>query len=408
MSFHTLMFGWEYPPIHLGGLGVACQGMVRGLLKHGARVTLVLPHPNPAQENGLDIVHPTEEMKQVVQVRSMLTPYDSHAAYEGRMRKLPKNIGEMYGLDLHDAIHQFTEASVEMTKHVSPDVIHSHDWMTYEAGARAANHHQKSLVAHIHATELDRTHFNPNEWIYKKERDGFEAANKIIAVSNYTKNMLITHYGIAPDKIAVVHNGNSDDFAPTHSVIESRSNKKDKPMVLFLGRLTIQKGAWQFLEMAAQIHALRDDVQFVVAGDGNMLGELIQRACDLGLQDCTMFAGMVNSAEAKKLYAQADCFVMPSVSEPFGLVALEAIAQGTPVVLSNQSGASEVVGHCFKVDFWDTAKMADCVLTVLREEPLARQLRSEAPRVLHHLTWENQAGHILSVYNDTIRASTHA
>ena len=171
-------------------------------------------------------------------------------------------------------------------------------------------------------------------------------------------------------------------------------------MVLFLGRLTIQKGPWHFLEMAAKVHAHRPEVQFVMAGDGGMLEELIHRACELGLQDAIVFTGKVQGKEVTHLYRQADCFVMPSVSEPFGLVALEAIAQGTPVVLSKQSGVGEVVGHAFKVDFWDTDKMADCVLTILREEPLAAQLKSEAPRVLQTLTWQNQADHVKSIYRD--------
>ncbi len=402
MSFHTLMFGWEYPPLHLGGLGVACQGLVRGLLKHGNRVTLVLPNPHTADDSHLNIVYPTEEITKTIRIKSMLSPYDSREEYAVRFHALPRESSQIYGEDLCSAIEQYTEASVAMTKHIQPDVVHSHDWMTYEAGMRASAHHDAPLVAHIHATELDRTHFQPDEWIYRKERKGFEAAKHIIAVSQYTKTILTDHYGIAADKISVVHNGNSDEFVESMESIHAKKTTKHAPMILFLGRLTIQKGPWQFLDMAAEVHRLRPDVQFVIAGDGNMLGELIERTCELGLQESVIFAGKVHSKEAKKLYDKADCFVMPSVSEPFGLVALEAIASGTPVILSKQSGVSEVVGHAFTVDFWDTKRMADCALTILREDALADQLRSEATSVLQNLTWQNQSREVQNIYQKLV------
>ena len=401
------MFGWEYPPTHLGGLGVACQGLVNGLLQNGVRVTLVLPHPNQSEQDGLDILHPTDsswhDAMQTMRVRSDLQPYDDLKSFGQRtLKHVPRDIGQMYGDHLHEAIATFTDLSVSMTKHVNPNVIHCHDWMTYGAGIRAAVYHRRPFVAHIHATELDRTHFSPYQWIYDREREGFEAADHIIAVSNYTKNMLMNQYGIPGDKISVVHNATADIHDADAIRLRSEAQPKRAPLVLFLGRLAIQKGGWQFLEMAAQVHHLRPDVQFVIAGDGHLMGELIERSIALGLRDCVMFAGAVNSNEAKRLYAQADCFVMPSLSEPFGLVALEAIAQGTPVILSRQSGAAEVVKHGFAIDFWDTAKMADCVLTILRDEPLVRQLRTYAPSVLSSLTWKNQAAKVLSIYHSLL------
>lgn len=413
MSIHTLMFGWEYPPVHLGGLGVACHGLVNGLIKNNVRVTLALPHPN-SDDNGADVVFPTEklyaELEETIRIGSLLQPYEGNAEYIQRIqqrlqqiRHNPKALNEIYGNNLFEAIHDFTEMSAEMTKHVEADVVHCHDWMTYGAGMRAAAYHNKPLVAHIHATELDRTHFSPNEWIYQREKDGFNAATKIIAVSNYTKNILVQHYGISGDKIDVVHNGSTDVYCPKTLQLSSEIREQTAPMILFLGRLALQKGAWQFLDMAAQIHKIRPDVQFVIAGDGHMMSELVDRAIELGLEHNVVFAGKVNNAEARRLYSAANCFVMPSLSEPFGLVGLEAIAHGTPVILSRQSGVSEVVGHCFKVDFWDTGMMADCALTILREEALASQLTSEAPHVLKNLTWENQAQHVRSVYNNAIQ-----
>src|SRR3989339_1957784 len=406
MDIHTLMFGWEYPPHHLGGLGVACQGLVQGLLGNGVQVTLVLPHPsNTAETADMHVITPTETLLKTVHVLSFLSPYDGHVQFRKRAANMPRELTEIYGADLPQAVLHFTAMSVEMTKDTNPDIVHCHDWMTYGAAAQAAAYHDVPLVAHIHATELDRTHFHPNEWIYGRERWGFQQADHIIAVSNYTRNILIQHYGIDPDKISVVHNGSSESrHVESAQQPETTTPTKKRPMVLFLGRLTIQKGPLHFLEMASMVHRLRPDVQFVVAGDGHMLPSLMDQAVQLGLEDCIIFSGKVSNTEARKLYAQASCFVMPSLSEPFGLVALEAIAQDTPVILSKQSGASEVIGHAFKVDFWDTEKMADCVLTVLREAPLASQLISEAPRVLQHLTWDNQAGKVLSIYRNILHS----
>ncbi len=409
MSLHSLMFGWEYPPATLGGLGVACQGLVNGLLRRGVKVTLVLPHAEGKQD-GAEIVFPTnehyEEMRETIRVQSLLNPYDSEEEFLNRVSHMlqssPRLQGDIYGKNLGEAIACFTEMSVTMTRHTEPDVVHCHDWMTYDAGIRAAVHHDAPLVTHIHATELDRTHFSPNQWIYDVERRGFEAADRIVAVSGYTKNIITEHYGIPSDKISVVHNGTSDMHDPEIVRLHSESRKKQKPMILFLGRLALQKGAWQFLDMAAMVHRLNPDVQFVMAGDGHMLPELVNRACQLGLQDCILFAGKVSNSEARKLYAKASCFVMPSLSEPFGLVALEAVAHGTPVILSKQSGVAEVVNHCFTVNFWDTERMADCALTILREESLARQLSTEAPRMLRDLTWENQADKVSSIYRDVL------
>lgn len=397
------MFGWEYPPVHTGGLGVACQGLVRGLLKHGVQVTLVLPHA-VATDDAVNVRYPTDEHFAMLNVPSILDPYDDIQSFEARLKitSIPRETLDLYGKNLGEAVERYAAYAVAMTKDVPADVIHCHDWMTYDAGIRAAKHHQKPLVMHIHATEYDRTDFHPNEWIAGKERAGFMAADKIIAVSQYTKDILTKHYGINPGKIAVVHNGHDHVHSEPMSLMLNRYGKQAHPLVLFLGRLTVQKNPWQFLEVANIIHQHRPEVQFVMAGDGGMLPQLVDRACTLGLGDAMVFTGKVHGREVQKLYARADCFVMPSISEPFGLVALEAIGHGTPVVLSKQSGAAEVIEHAFKVDFWDTDKMADCIMTILREQPLAMQLKSEAPRVLQRLTWKNQAGRVQGIYRNLI------
>lgn len=406
MSLHSLMFGWEYPPAHCGGLGVACQGIVRGLLHHGARVTLVLPH-NQAVEDGVSILSPHAEhiASAVVQVPSLLQPYDSSAEYAQRFSTIDAKlrsgtgIGQLYGADLGTEVERFTSMAVEMTKNVKPDVVHSHDWMTIEAGVRAAKYHAKPLVAHVHATELDRTEFRPNDWIFRRERNGLLKADHVIAVSDYTRKLLVAEYGLRADKITVLHNGTFDAPSSTKRAVDVGPH----PLVLFLGRLTVQKGAQYFLQAARKVSDLRPDARFVVAGDGYLLPQLLTQACELGLADRMVFAGKVSSAEARKLYAKAACFVMPSVSEPFGLVALEAIAHGAPVVLSRQSGAAEVVQNALLTDFWDVDRMADCIVTLLREHPLAQAMRSQTPHILSNLTWKRQANKILSLYKKIIR-----
>lgn len=391
------MFGWEYPPLHSGGLGVACQGMVRGLLKHGVQITLVLPVEVKHDDHPVTVRAPEQSRSMDIRtVASILQPYDTNAAYEARLRKTTDGsaiLKSLYGPDLGQAVERFSAMSVDMTRDVNPDVIHCHDWMTYEAGIHAAKHHDKPLITHIHATELDRTDFKPDPWISERERQGLLAADKVIAVSNYTKNLLVNHYGINADKVAVVHNGHD---APKGAAAKPKDARI--PLVLFVGRLTVQKNPVQFLETAVIVRKYIPDAQFVMAGDGPMLEELVNRAAMMGLGDCVIFTGKASRKEVEALYAKASCFVMPSLSEPFGLVALEAVGHGVPVVLSKQSGASEVIDHSFTVDFWDTAKMADCIITILREKPLAQQLGAEAPRILERLTWKNQAELIQSLY----------
>jgi len=393
------MFGWEYPPVHCGGLGVACQGIVRGLLHHGARVTLVLPH-DAAEEEGANILSLGNVGSDVVVVPAKIRPYDSMQSYAYRVATLgTEPVEQLYGDNLGEEVERYTAVATELTKNVQPDIVHTHDWMTLEAGVRAARSHGKPLVAHVHATELDRTEFHPNAWIMKRELQGLQKADHIIAVSGYTKNLLVREYGMPEDKITVLHNGTFND-RPLQRRIDDGTEKH--PLVLFLGRLTVQKGVSYFIRAAQRVHELRPDVRFVVAGEGYLLPQLIQESFERGIADSMIFAGRVTNSEAKTLYKKASCFVMPSVSEPFGLVALEAITHGAPVVLSRQSGVSEVVHNALLVDFWDTDKMADCILTVLREKPLRSEMRSQSKRILGNLTWHRQAGKILSIYDKVI------
>lgn len=398
------MFGWEFPPLHTGGLGVACQGMVHGLLQNGTRITLILPSALSQGEAALDIrdTGSTGNASTIRYVQSSLEPYEGVDAFAKRITydmQTTMDAPQLYGANMEEAVAHFTASSVDASRDVSPDVIHCHDWMTFDAGLHAGSYHRVPVVMHIHATELDRTDFHPDPWIEGKERYALRKANRIIAVSNYTKNILVQHYGIQPDTISVVHNGHNTSQKKNTYI---PSKKKKHPTVLFLGRMTTQKNPWQFLEAAKIVHSINPDARFVMAGEGPMLNALMERTCALGLTGSVVFTGKVSRKEADQLFHDASCFVMPSLSEPFGLVALEAIAQGTPLVMSKQSGAAEVIEHCFKVDFWDTDRFADCILTILRDQPLADQLRAEAPRILQKLHWTNQSAQILSIYRSLL------
>jgi len=384
---HVLMFGWEYPPRGEGGLGVACAGLVKGLRSHGVNVTLVLP----GERN--------DEGDDTLRVKSTLHPYDD--VMHGMRRNHAMDLHNLYGGDLGKAVSVFTDTAVRRTRHLKPDIIHSHDWMTFGAGVMASRTIGRPFIAHVHSTEMDRTNGKPHEWIFGHEQWGMNHANHIIAVSRYTKNVLISSYGIPPEKITVIHNGAP---IPPAKHLPKKDAKLRHPLVLFLGRLTVQKGPHEFLSAAKRVLEQRSDVLFIVAGDGYMLRELIERSCALGMQDSMLFTGKVGSEEARALYAEADCFVMSSTSEPFGLVALEAIAHGTPVIVSKQSGVSEVVAHAMAVDYWDSDKMADYILTILREKPLSEQLSSEAQHVLHTLTWERQAQNVIALYKTVIHS----
>lgn len=401
------MFGWEYPPVSLGGLGVACQGLVEGLIYNHVRVTLTLPHDKAQNIPGLQTVSPSltsvEQVLETIAIPSLLQPYDSVESFEKRIQTYhaqKQNLSDIYGSNLGEAVQFYTHTAINTTKDVNADIAHAHDWMTYGAGIAAARHHDIPLVAHIHATELDRTHFQPNEWIFSLEKQGFDSADAIIAVSNYTKQILVDYYNIDASKITVVHNGiNPEKHTFTNVEISEQSYK---PMILFLGRLSLQKGAMHFLEMAKLVKDKEPDTQFVIAGAGDMFGSLIDRSIELGLEDNILFAGKVDSKEASMLYKKATAFVMPSLSEPFGLVALEAALHDTPVILSKQSGASEVLDHCFTVDFWDTERMADCALTIIRDEAIRTQMIEKSRDTLNNLHWNKQAYKVKQLYHNLV------
>lgn len=280
------------------------------------------------------------------------------------------------------------------------DVVHAHDWMTYPAGLAIARLTRTALVVHVHSTEFDRSGTNVNQAIYDVERRGMHGADRVICVSYLTRSICLARYGVEPAKAKVVYNG-VEASEPLGELARVRS--KDK-IVLFLGRITMQKGPEYFIEAARLVLQKMENVKFVVAGSGDMARRMIELAAECGIGHKVLFTGFLRGRDVSRVFEMADCYVMPSVSEPFGIAPLEAICHNTPVIISKQSGVSEVLTHALKVDFWDTREMADKILAVLRHPPLSQTLRDHGAFEVRSLTWEGAAEKCVRVYGEAVAA----
>ena len=300
-----------------------------------------------------------------------------------------------YGHDMIGDAKRYARLIASLAETETFDVIHAHDWMTYAAGAVAARLSGKPLVVHVHSTEFDRSGESVNQTIYDLERLGMHAADRIIAVSRLTKSICEQRYGVAGDKIEVVYNGIDDDHVQPEAGHMIASTDK---IVLFLGRITMQKGPEYFVRAARRVLDKYENVKFVVAGSGDMAVGMIEEAAGLGIGHKVLFTGFLRGRDVDRVFQMADCYVMPSVSEPFGIAPLEAMKNDVPVIISKQSGVSEVLTHALKVDFWDIDEMANKIIAVLRHPPLSQTLRQHGPMELRRLTWKGAAERTASVY----------
>jgi len=317
------------------------------------------------------------------------------------MESVLDTLGEMgtgsggYGADLFGDAHRYARlvAALGMSEHF--DVIHAHDWLTYPAGLLLKAITGKPLVCHIHATEFDRSGEHINQGVYDIERAGMHGADRVIAVSRLTKAVVHKRYGVSDDKIDVVYNGVAQDgiHPPANAAIEKRDR-----IVLFLGRITMQKGPEYFIQAAKRVLEKEDDVKFVVAGSGDMAVRMIEHAAAIGIGHKVLFTGFLRGRDVDRVYQMADCYVMPSVSEPFGIAPLEAMRNDVPVIVSKQSGVSEVLTHALKVDFWDIDEIANKIVAVLRYPPLSETLREHGRFELRSLTWDGAAEKCVKVY----------
>lgn len=429
----VLMFGWEFPPFNTGGLGTACYGLTKGLSRQGVDITLILPRIGDAIDPAyMRIISANLDKRiKIRSVNSILKPYISSEAYLDDLVRMLSNDKErgmppykkyidrntkldlstmnikkgLYGSDLFHEVYRYSKEAGRIAAEEEFDVIHCHDWLTYPAGLEAkrvadARGMNAPLITHVHATEFDRTGGNPNDYVYHIEKEGMRKATYVVTVSNYTKNMVMRHYGVDPRKVHVVHN--SIDVGDSPVCNEDFEIKKHHKTVLFLGRMTIQKGPDHFLAIAKKISDFNPDVRFIMAGGGDMFTRIVEEAAALGIGDKVLFTDFVTGMDVDRAYRMADVYVMSSVSEPFGLTVLEAMKNGTPVVVSKQSGVSEVIRNCLIADFWDRDEMANKILAVLNYPELKQCLSDEGMREVRALSWDQPARKCMDIYDKAV------
>lgn len=307
--------------------------------------------------------------------------------------------GAGYEGDMFANAERYARLCVALSRHERFDVIHAHDWMTFPAGIALAAVSGKPLVVHVHSTEFDRSGDNIHQRVYDVERRGMHAAARVVCVSNLTQSICVRRYGVEHTKTDVVYNGIENEDVQPHAgdQIESRDR-----IVLFLGRITMQKGPEYFIRAAKRVLEKVPDAKFVVAGSGDMAVRMIEEAAHLGIGHRVLFTGFLRGKDVDRVFRMADVYVMPSVSEPFGIAPLEAMRNDVPVIISKQSGVSEVLTHALKVDFWDIDEMANKVVAVLRHPPLGQTLREHGTFELRRLTWDGAAQKCVQVYGRTL------
>ena len=420
----VLMFGWEFPPHISGGLGTACYGLTSGLLQHGVEVLFVVPrltgdedsnkfHFVNATDIEVDVAHPfyLQQLQRLnyIHVSSGIVPYVSPEAYAEHSTTTQASFFQdhhtpsahfefsgYYGKNLMTEVAQYALVAASIAKENKFDIIHAHDWLTYPAGIVAKEVSGKPLVIHVHATEYDRSGENINHDVFEIEKRGMMAADKIIAVSDFTRQVLIDRYNVPAEKITVIHNAVTP---ANHDGKEEFSVKRKNKIVTFLGRITFQKGPDYFVEAARKVLQKFPDVHFVMAGSGDMLTRMIKRVAELRISSRFHFTGFLKGADTDKMYAMSDVYVMPSVSEPFGISSLEAMRSGVPVIISKQSGVSEILKNVLKVDFWDTDALADAICGLLEYQSLAKTFSLDGAREVENMKWGNAALKVKYAYH---------
>lgn len=400
----VLMFGWEFPPFNSGGLGTACFGLTKALSARDVEIIFVLPKPFDIKPGKMKICFAKGSPKVTIKSADyLLIPYKSPKQYQKDRLLDGQNI---YGDSLFDEINRYGLNARLIAKEYDFDIIHAHDWMSFPAGIEAKKVSGKPLIVHVHSTEIDRTGGNNiNTEIFQVEKTGMEVADAVIAVSNLTKNIIVDNYHIDPAKIHVVHNGiDIYDYQPidADSTTIHKLKEAGGKIVLFVGRITIQKGPDYFLKAAKKVLEYNRDVFFIIAGSGDMEHQIIDEVASLGISDRVLFAGFLRGEELSKIYRSADLFVMPSVSEPFGITALESVVNGTPVLVSKQSGVKEVLTHVLTADFWDTDEMANKILAVLNYRSLDLTLKENSSEQVKNLSWQEAARKCVDIYRQIL------
>jgi len=422
----VLMFGWEYPPHISGGLGTACYGLTKGLTAfNDIDLTFVVPKAfGDEDKHGMKLLGASDvelsneiiekqkrfEQSKFFKFNPAVFAYTSSEEYEKLIKVQNEKFANLSGIALHgklkfsgqygktlfEEISRYGIVASEIVQKEEFDLIHAHDWLTYPAGIAAKKASGKPLVVHAHATEFDRSGENHNKKVYGIEKRGYEFADKVITVSDFTRNIIIEKYKIDPAKIVTVHNG----VEPVDNSKFKLLVKKgfDDYIVTFLGRVTSQKGPEYFVQAAQKVLQKMDNVKFVMAGSGDLLERMIKYVAKLKIADKFHFTGFLKGDDVYRMYAISDLYVMPSVSEPFGISPLEAIQSNVPVIISKQSGVSEVITNAIKADFWDIDMMADSIYGILNYNPLSKILKNKGKQEVDNLTWDSAAKKVKDIY----------
>ncbi|MFR9620223.1 MAG: glycosyltransferase family 4 protein [Rikenellaceae bacterium] len=429
----VLMFGWEFPPHIAGGLGTACYGMTRGLARNGVDVTFVVPKAyGDEDQRFIRVVNASDVEAQYgeyikgdidimsklsfIHIDSNMIPYISPEEYSSyhdefvRTGKKSWEVGDIwkerftfsgkYGANLMEEVARYAVVAAQVAKQLEGqfDVIHAHDWLTYYAGIAAKKVSGKPLVVHLHASEYDRSGENVNTQVFEIEKTGMMAADRVIAVSNLTRNIAITKYGIPANRVVTVHN--AVRFAEKDEQIVKRG--VDDKIVTFLGRITYQKGPDYFVEAAAKVLQRVPNVRFVMAGSGDMMNHIIRRVARLGIADRFHFTGFLKGDDVHRMFQLSDVYIMPSVSEPFGISPLEAMRSNVPVIISKQSGVAEVLDYAVKVDYWNVDAMADAIYGLITYPALSKMFADKGLQEVTNLKWNGAAAKVREVYQAAI------
>jgi len=429
-AMNVLMFGWEFPPHISGGLGTACYGITKAISAHpGIRLTFVIPKSwgdEPTENikligaSDIDLIKSKIKIERFtnphtfLSIQSKLTPYIDPGQYQKSsesavkagqpaVAKIPESVKftGQYNSGLMAEIHNFSVVAEHLATQGTYDIIHAHDWLTFPAGILAKKATGKPLVVHVHATDFDRSGGKANPDVYNIEKAGMDSADKIITVSDHTGNIVNRKYSIHSSRLVTIHNG--VDPVQWKKISRRKKNKRTK-IVTFLGRITIQKGPRYFVEVAEKVLSHCSNVEFVMAGSGDLLLPMMEMVKKSSIADKFHFPGFLKGNDVTRLLHMSDVYIMPSVSEPFGITPLEAMYCRVPVIISKQSGVSETIRHAITADFWDTDVMADAVYNLLKRPALKKMMVSKAAAEVKKITWEDTAAKIISVYEQFLRA----
>jgi glycosyltransferase involved in cell wall biosynthesis len=416
----ALMFGWEFPPHILGGLGTASYGLTKGMaIQENLEIIFVIPKPCGAEDqnflriigmNNTPVVWKDVSWEHVNhRIGKQMDPqlyFDLRNHIYADFSYYPTNdlgcieFSGCYPSNLMEEINNYSIAAGVIARTADIDIIHSHDWLTYPAGIHAKTVTGKPLVIHVHATDFDRSRGNVNPRVYAIEKDGMDHANHIITVSNLTRNIVIEKYHQDPLKVTTVHNA-VEPLDPEIEALTSKKGTKDK-VITFLGRITMQKGPEYFVEAAARVLKKAYNVRFVMAGSGDMMNQMIRLAAQRNISDKFHFTGFMKRKQVYEILKSSDVYVMPSVSEPFGISPLEAMQCGVPTIISKQSGCAEILNKAIKTDYWDIEAMADAMYSIITYPSMYEYLKTEGKKEVDAITWQDTGLKVRKIYDNVL------